>query len=160
MRRLLPVVLVSLLLAACGTSQPPGSEPPPGREPDPSPEPDTTTVRLTIPPEHLPLVQLVAFQDGEGSWTELEKGAGPYELEVTDSSGRYGVALVCLHSPLGDEDGHDSRPYLEPIILQTTADEVSSLPLPSIEALHGHDHRRWSGSLTGEVTHLQPLNGQ
>src|SRR5690625_6093651 len=93
MRRLLPVVLVSLLLAACGTSQPPGSEPPPGQEPDPSPEPDSTTVRLTIPPEHLPLVQLVAFQNGEGSWTELEKGAGPYELEVTDSSGRYGVAL-------------------------------------------------------------------
>jgi len=160
MRRLLPVVLVSLLLAACGTSQPPGSEPPPNQEPDPSPEPDSATVRLTIPPEHLPLVQLVAFQNGEGSWTELEKGAGPYELEVTDSSGRYGVALVCLHSPPGDEEGNDSRPYLEPIILQTTVAEFSSLTLPCIEALYGYDDRSGSGDLTGEVSNFEPLNGE
>lgn len=41
----------------------------------------------------------VAFQDGNGAWQVVSGAGGLYTLNITDSDGRYGVAIACVNGP-------------------------------------------------------------
>ncbi len=56
----------------------------------------TVDITTYIPPLQAPL-EWLAVQDGDGPWQVLESSDGTYSFEAT--SGRYGIAHVCLSTP-------------------------------------------------------------
>lgn len=133
--RILPLVLLaSLLLAGC-TSEPP---------------PDVTTVTVTLADGHEAFVQFVAYQDGDGAWTELEPTDGAYRFDVTDDAGRYGVAVVCYHPD------DEFQPTLEPVVLHATISELYTLTLPCTAALDEDPDQVEGTLLTGQVINVDP----
>ena len=100
-----------MLLAACGNDVEVVLDASPGGGPldvlsvdapiDAPPEPVAVTLTLLRPPLDPAAVQLVvAYQDGDGTWTRAPAPVGD-DYTFTIASGRYGVMVACMNDQLG-----------------------------------------------------------
>lgn len=67
--------------------------------------------------------EFVAFQDGDGAWQAVQGSNGEYRMEVTDSNGRYGLAVVYAEVLPGENSASTVR------ILHATVGEIPEIYL-------------------------------